>query len=110
MVDLLECTVMPYAWGSHTAIAELTGRPSPSSGPEAELWMGAHPMAPSRTTRDGTARGLAELIAESATRELGDDVNAAFGPRLPFLLMRKAPWGSSTVQKSPDRRMPPLLS
>jgi len=87
MVDLLSCTVMPYAWGSRTAIAELTGRPSPSEGPEAELWMGAHPMAPARITRGGgPARPLSEVIAEDAERELGAGVVAAFGPRLPFLL------------------------
>src|SRR5687768_6217187 len=31
-----------------TAIAELLGQPSPAAGPQAELWMGAHPSAPSR--------------------------------------------------------------
>lgn len=86
MVDLLSCTVMPYAWGSRTAIAELTGRPSPSEGPEAELWMGAHPMAPAQVTRDGATRALSEVIAEDAERELGAGVVSAFGARLPFLL------------------------
>ena len=86
MVDLLDCTVMPYAWGSHTAIAELTGRPCPSAGPEAELWMGAHPMAPARVTRRGGSRGLAEVITDDAAAALGADVTAEFGPHLPFLL------------------------
>ena len=86
MVDLLECTVMPYAWGSHTAIAELTGRPCPSAGPEAELWIGAHPMAPARVHRAGGARTLADVIAEDPSAALGAKVAAAFGPRLPFLL------------------------
>ncbi len=86
MVDLLDCTVMPYAWGSHTAIAGLTGRVSPSSGPEAELWMGAHPMAPSRVSRSGASRGLADVIADDPSRTLGSEVVSAFGPRLPFLL------------------------
>jgi len=36
-----------YAWGSRTAIAELTGR-EPSGGPEAELWLGTHPGSPAR--------------------------------------------------------------
>jgi mannose-6-phosphate isomerase len=86
MVDLLECTVMPYAWGSRRAIAELTGRPSPSDGPEAELWMGAHPMAPARVARAGESRGLPEVIDADAHAALGSDVANAFGPRLPFLL------------------------
>ena len=38
--------IRPYAWGSRTAIAELTGEPSPSPHPQAELWLGAHPVIP----------------------------------------------------------------
>jgi mannose-6-phosphate isomerase len=103
MVDLLECTVMPYAWGSRTAIAELTGRPSPSNAPEAELWMGAHPMAPSRLSRNGSAsRGLAEIITESARAELGAEVETAFGPRLPFLLKVLAAEQPLSLQAHPD--------
>lgn len=86
MIALLECTVMPYAWGSRTAIAELTGRPTPSPGPEAELWMGAHPTAPSRVVAEGTSRPLSELIDGDPRGALGDRVTGALGPRLPFLL------------------------
>src|SRR3954452_20901234 len=103
MIDLLECTVMPYAWGSRTAIATLTGRASPSEGPEAELWMGAHPMAPSKVTRAaGGSKTLAEVIAESATRELGDGVAALFGERLPFLLKVLAAAQPLSLQAHPN--------
>jgi mannose-6-phosphate isomerase len=106
MVDLLDCTVMPYAWGSRTAIAELTGRPSPSAGPEAELWMGAHPSAPSRLSRparpSAAARSLADVIAESATHELGTEVAASFGPRLPFLLKVLAAAQPLSLQAHPN--------
>jgi mannose-6-phosphate isomerase len=84
-VDLLECTVMPYAWGSKTAIASLTGRP-PSEGPEAEMWMGAHPIAPSFVERSGVRTSLDAVIASDPEREIGAAVLSAFGPRLPFLL------------------------
>lgn len=86
MTDVLRCKVMPYAWGSRTAISELQGRETPSATPEAELWMGAHPMAPSTLTRDGAERSLADVIADAPTRELGARTQAAFGDRLPFLL------------------------
>ena len=86
MLDLLDCTVMPYAWGSHSAIAELTGRPSPSPGPEAELWMGAHPMAPARVARAAGPCDLADVIASDPPAALGAEVASEFGPRLPFLL------------------------
>ncbi|WAC65280.1 mannose-6-phosphate isomerase, class I [Agrococcus sp. SL85] len=38
-----------YAWGSSTLIAEYLGR-APSGGPEAEVWLGAHPGSPARVT------------------------------------------------------------
>jgi mannose-6-phosphate isomerase len=102
MVDLLDCTVMPYAWGSRTAIADLRGRPSPSSEPEAELWMGAHPMAPSRLSRNGQEIDLGALIASSATRELGDEVEATYGPRLPFLMKLLAAAQPLSLQAHPN--------
>jgi len=77
---------MPYAWGSRTAIATLQGRHVPSPTPEAELWMGAHPLAPSRLTRDGAHTDLAAVIAANGRRELGERVRSSFGARLPFLL------------------------
>src|SRR5262245_13495536 len=92
---------MPYAWGSRTAIAELQGRPTPSAQPEAELWMGAHPRGPSRLTRDGVETTLVELIAANGRRELGSDVAAAFGSRLPFLLKVLAAGEPLSLQAHP---------
>jgi mannose-6-phosphate isomerase len=87
---------MPYAWGSRTAIASLQGRSTPSDGPEAELWMGAHPVAPSTILRahgesgaegeSGASGSLADRIARDPERELGQAVVHELGPRLPFLL------------------------
>ena len=104
MVDLLDCTVMPYAWGSRTAIAELTGRPSPSAAPEAELWMGAHPSAPSRLSRakGNGAQSLADIIAASAMHEIGAEVATTFGPRLPFLLKVLAAAQPLSLQAHPN--------
>ena len=102
MVDRLECTVMPYAWGSRTAIAELRGLPSPSTNPEAELWMGAHPMAPSRVSRNGVPKDLGAVIAEGAARELGGEVEATYGPRLPFLVKLLAAEQPLSLQAHPN--------
>lgn len=77
---------MPYAWGSRTAIAELRGERSPSNEPQAEMWMGAHPMAPAVVTSDGSELSLETLIERAPERELGDRSLRAFGPRLPFLM------------------------
>ncbi|MFJ3957646.1 mannose-6-phosphate isomerase, class I [Arthrobacter sp. NPDC090010] len=78
----LDNELRPYAWGSRTAISELLHRPA-SGGPEAELWLGAHPDSPSRLP-DG--QGLDSLIAQDPMGFLGEDSVSRFGPRLPFLL------------------------
>ncbi len=77
-MDRLDNTIRPYAWGSTTAIPKLLGV-EPSGEPQAEMWMGAHPGAPSRTAR-GT---LVEVIEAAPERELGDKAVAKFGPGCP---------------------------
>jgi mannose-6-phosphate isomerase len=77
--------VRPYDWGSPTTLARMQGR-RPSGGPEAELWMGAHPADPS-AVHDGEAEHrLDTLVAGHPEELLGPEVVAAFGARLPYLL------------------------
>ena len=102
-VDVLESVVQPYAWGSRYAIAEIQGRPAPTPGPEAELWMGAHPSSPSGLHRDGRVTTLDQVIAADPERELGPACTARFGPRLPFLLKILAPEKALSIQVHPDR-------
>lgn len=85
--QIMSNPVRDYDWGSTTMLARLQRRPS-TGCPEAELWMGAHPSAPSRLGRlDGTdGHGLDRLVAESPLELLGGEVFDRFGPRLPFLL------------------------
>jgi mannose-6-phosphate isomerase len=102
-VDLLEPVTQPYAWGSHTVIAELQGRPAPTAKPEAELWMGAHPSAPSGIERAGTRTTLDALIAADPAVELGPRCAARFGGRLPFLLKVLAAEQALSIQVHPSR-------
>lgn len=95
--------VQPYAWGSHTAIAELQGRHAPTPGPEAELWMGAHPSAPSGVERSGGRTTLDEVIAADPAGELGAECAAAFAGRLPFLLKVLAAEKALSIQVHPSR-------
>ncbi|GII84275.1 mannose-6-phosphate isomerase, class I [Sphaerisporangium siamense] len=83
-MHLLTNPLKDYAWGSRTDIAELTGRPAPSPGPEAEMWLGTHPAGPS--TLDGDGRSLADLIAADPLAGLGARTLERHGARLPFLL------------------------
>jgi mannose-6-phosphate isomerase len=102
-VDLLEPVIQPYAWGSHTAIAELQGRPAPTEGPEAELWMGAHPSAPSGVVRPGGRTTLDKVIAADPPGELGAACVTQFGGRLPFLLKVLAAEKALSIQVHPSR-------
>jgi mannose-6-phosphate isomerase len=80
---LLTNTVRTYPWGSRTVIPELLGEPSPAEEPYAELWMGAHPAAPS-VLDDGTP--LDKAIQERPEVLLGARAQERFGDRLPFLM------------------------
>ena len=103
-MDLLEPVIQPYAWGSHTAIAELQGRPSPTAGPEAELWMGAHPSAPSWVERPAGRTTLDLVIAADPAGELGEQCAARFGGRLPFLLKVLGVDKALSIQVHPSRK------
>ncbi|MYT97988.1 MULTISPECIES: mannose-6-phosphate isomerase, class I [unclassified Streptomyces] len=114
-MDRLSNTVRPYAWGSTTAIPALLGT-APTGEPQAEMWMGAHPGAPSRITRPTTgttgtrattATGttelpLTEVIAADPEGELGAATVARYGPRLPFLLKLLAAGAPLSLQVHPD--------
>ncbi|MEU7018894.1 mannose-6-phosphate isomerase, class I [Streptomyces sp. 2RAF24] len=96
-MDRLANTVRPYAWGSTTAIPELLGT-TPTGEPQAEMWMGAHPGAPSRTGRGP----LNEVIAADPVRELGPAAVEKFGPALPFLFKILAAGAPLSLQVHPD--------
>ena len=98
----LENRIQEYDWGSRTALAELLGEVSPAARPQAELWMGVHPIAPSRVC-DGSARGLlSEWLAADPGARFGRRVLARFGAELPFLLKVIAAARPLSIQAHPD--------
>lgn len=84
-MNLLRGAVRKYAWGSRTAIAEFTGRQSPTQHPEAELWFGAHPGDPAHCATDDGERSLLDMISADPDGQLGGGSRARFGDALPFL-------------------------
>ncbi|MGW1226156.1 mannose-6-phosphate isomerase, class I [Streptomyces sp. NPDC001515] len=100
-MDRLTNTVRRYAWGSTTALPGLTGT-EPDGTPQAELWMGAHPTAPSLVERGDGPRALDAVIEEAPAAELGEAVLRRFGPRLPFLLKLLAAEAPLSLQVHPD--------
>jgi mannose-6-phosphate isomerase len=117
-VDLLSPEIQRYPWGTVDALADLQGRPVPAPGPEAELWMGAHPSAPSALHRPLSSQvppapvpyapsvslvTLDTVIAAGPERELGPEVAARFGGRLPFLLKVLSAARALSIQVHPSR-------
>lgn len=102
-ISLMKNTVQEYAWGSFTAIAELLGNGSPSKTPQAELWMGAHPKAPSMVKCDGNWISLLELIEKNPKHILGKKVAEKFDNRLPYLFKVLAAAKPLSIQAHPSR-------
>jgi mannose-6-phosphate isomerase len=98
----LECPVQPYAWGSRAFLASLRGRPVPSPEPEAELWLGAHPSAPSLAVVDSGTVPLGTLFGISPATMLGPAVTAEYGNRLPYLFKVLAADEPLSLQVHPD--------
>ncbi len=94
--------IRDYDWGSRTALAWMQGR-RPTGRPEAELWMGAHPSAPSAVTGlDGDLQPLDVLVEQQPQPVLGSEVLERFGARLPYLLKVLAFDQPLSVQVHPD--------
>ncbi|MCR2816155.1 mannose-6-phosphate isomerase, class I [Microbacterium jiangjiandongii] len=89
MLVPLSNTPRDYAWGSTTLLAELTGR-APSGAPEAEIWFGDHPGAPS-VVGDGSG----------ATLDVWRRGRGA--SRLPYLMKLLAAGSSLSIQAHPSK-------
>lgn len=95
--------MQPYAWGSREALPRIMGVP-PTGEPQAELWLGAHPRAPSVLRRSGVDQPLDQVIAADPVGELGADTVRSFGGELPFLLKVLAVAQPLSLQAHPTRQ------
>jgi mannose-6-phosphate isomerase len=97
-MDRITGSVQDYAWGSTTAIPEFLGVP-PDGRPQAELWLGAHPVAPSWVGDSS----LADRVDADPHSLVGATPVSAFGPRLPYLLKVLAAAQPLSLQAHPTR-------
>jgi mannose-6-phosphate isomerase len=97
-MDQLIGAIQRYDWGDPSFIPRLQGR-RPTGRPEAELWFGAHPVAPSRLATSG--RSLADLVAADPGGVLGPEVEVY--RRLPFLVKILASAQPLSIQAHPSR-------
>jgi mannose-6-phosphate isomerase len=92
--------VQNYAWGSTTLLPSFLGV-EPDGQPQAELWLGAHPLFPSRIGYRGGVALDAALAAEPG-RYLGSNA-ARTGNTLPFLMKVMAVASPLSIQVHPSK-------
>lgn len=101
-IALLKNPVQEYAWGSRTAIPDLLGLRSPAERPAAELWLGAHPKAPSEVMVDGGWVPLDGVIERDPVSVLGKRAAERFSNKLPFLFKVLAADRPLSIQVHPN--------
>ena len=101
-ISILRNPVQYYAWGSRTAIPDLLGIPNPEGKPMAELWMGAHPKAPSEVLVQERWISLIEVVKSSPVSVLGKEVIERFGNQFPFLFKVLAAAEPLSIQVHPN--------
>ncbi len=101
-ISILKNVIQEYAWGSHSAIADLLGNESPSEKPQAELWMGAHPKASSIVYFKEEAVPLNQLIAAYPDEILGRSIARKFANQLPYLFKILAAAKPLSIQAHPN--------
>ncbi|MEJ5359745.1 MAG: mannose-6-phosphate isomerase, class I [Desulfobacterales bacterium] len=98
----LRHTVQHYDWGSTTALRDLLGLENRECKPMAELWMGAHPKAPSQVELPTGWVGLDLLVRENPEAILGSPARRGRTHGFPFLFKVIAAERPLSIQVHPD--------
>lgn len=101
-IAILKNPIQEYAWGSKTEIQGLIGESASTDKPMAELWMGAHPKAPSEVLLDGTWQSLDKVIEKNPEPILGKRTARRFSNHLPFLFKILAADRPLSIQVHPN--------
>lgn len=108
----LDNTIQHYAWGAKSEnafIPRLIGLEPKPDTPYAELWIGAHPKAPSRIEMDEKWMPLTDVIATDPEGLLGVSVVQQFGKNLPFLFKVLSASEALSIQAHPDKKQAEIL-
>jgi mannose-6-phosphate isomerase len=95
-----------YDWGTKNDdafIPHFTGSPVVRDLPYAELWIGAHPSAPSDIVVQGRQSPLNRVIEDFPLEILGEDVAHRFDNKLPFLLKILSAARALSIQTHPNK-------
>lgn len=101
---LLKNPIQHYAWGSKTEIQQLLGAQPGTESPWAELWMGAHPKAPSQVLVNNGQTDLDQWIRTHPEAVLGNAAARTYENTLPYLFKVLAAEQPLSIQAHPDRQ------
>lgn len=108
----LKNQIQHYAWGTkneNAFIPKLLGFVPEKDKPYAELWIGAHPKAPSLVLIESREEPLDKLIAKYPYEILGKKVVEKFGNKLPYLLKVLSCQTALSIQAHPDKKLAKIL-
>jgi phosphomannomutase len=100
---ILQPTIQHYSWGDSEFIPRILNRSNLEGRPFAELWMGAHPEAPSRVQFSGNSITLSQLIAQSPEEILHPANATRFQGQLPYLFKVLAAAQPLSLQLHPSQ-------
>jgi mannose-6-phosphate isomerase len=100
---LLSNTLQNYDWGTTDVLPWLLGIENPQQQSQAEVWVGAHPKAPSQVVFQESNVPLDQLIRSQPHAILGARSIQRFGPNLPFLFKILSAKSALSIQVHPDR-------
>ncbi len=108
-VARLHNRIQNFAWGSESFLPELLGQPNPEGRPQAELWMGVHPLGESHIAADAPAEApgppLSQYLLDSNGKldaGIGADTAARY-QSLPFLFKVLAARQPLSIQAHPNK-------
>ena len=95
-------SLQPYDWGTTDVLPWLLGIDNPQQQPQAEVWVGAHPKAPSQVVFPDAQFSLEQLIDGQPHAILGARAIQRFGPKLPFLFKILSAKKALSIQVHPN--------
>ena len=98
--------IQHYDWGTtneNAFIPHLLGSPAVRDLPYAELWIGAHPSAPSDIVVQNIQSPLNSVIKDFPLEILGEYVARRFDNKLPFLLKILSAARALSIQTHPNK-------
>ncbi|WP_199459471.1 mannose-6-phosphate isomerase, class I [Vibrio owensii] len=102
MIYTLKNSIKKFPWGSRVAICDYFGIENPTSDHQAEVWMGAHPLASSCITVNDDDVRLCDAIAQYPEYWLGKQVQPSVSS-LPFLMKILAAEEPLSIQVHPSK-------